>query len=372
MNMKRLLLLICMMGLFGNVIAVDTDDTIEFSDIQTTGTRNYFDVTLRGSRIYNAYNMDIYLPDGIDVTSVVRWTGDGVYPYTEETQIDDETGEEKTVKTYSHTITYNMPSQHLLRLMCVSLKSEEFLKMEGRIFRVWVNVDQRYLSTKPVVRVEAIDFIVREGAVDYKPADIICRPFNITASRRISVNVLSDNKIGTLILPFEAALPEGLSAYSCSSMSEDKLVLTKATILEALKPYILYAPAGYSGTLEGTVTTSPEDYPEESVTEGLLTGLVVSKQLSNGYILQNQGNGAMFYDARGVNFTLPAGRCYLNNIGGEVKAFGFLFEEADAVRTLRDAIEETEQDVIYDLTGRKNVANRPGLYIREGRKYVVQ
>ena len=45
------------------------DDAIVLSDLtyQSSSKLYYFDVSLQGSRIYCAYNMDIYVPEGIDV-----------------------------------------------------------------------------------------------------------------------------------------------------------------------------------------------------------------------------------------------------------------------------------------------------------------
>ena len=79
-----------------------------------------------------------------------------------------------------------------------------------------------------------------------------------------------------------------------------------------LYAYVLYAANGFSGVLEGTVDASL--YPEDtrSVTVNGLTGIVTPQEVTEGYILQNQGDGVRFYRVGDVPFALPAGRCYLS------------------------------------------------------------
>ena len=186
------------------------------------------------------------------------------------------------------------------------------------------------------------------------------------------MNVSAANKIGTLILPFDVALPSGLKAYSCNAAEGDLLTLTAAESIEACKPYIVYAESGFSGNLSGTVDMSADYGTTDSFAEGYLTGVLSSTTVSTGYILQNQGDGPLFYDAEGVTFSLPAGRCYLiTPSGAGIKAFSFDFEDdATAIKTLSNSPLKVES--IYDLSGRQVTLPTRGIYIQGPQKVIIK
>ncbi len=93
----------------------------------------------------------------------------------------------------------------------------------------------------------------------------------------------------TLILPFYASLPEGVRAYSCSSLESDgqTLSLVSASALEANTPYIICCPSGEAPAFEGAGTW----YDTYSLTAGLLTGTMEETTLAQGaYVLKADGD----------------------------------------------------------------------------------
>ena len=86
----------------------------------------------------------------------------------------------------------------------------------------------------------------------------------------VNINISEANKWGTCVLAFDTELPEEVDAFVSTGMNKDYVVLEKVTMLEANKPYVLYAENGYKGTLTGIVDVS--NY-QETVTDGLLNGL---------------------------------------------------------------------------------------------------
>ena len=91
--MKKILLLFAMSALLTVTARAQrqTEDSFCLSDLKTNPTGTYFDVSLRGSRIYTAYNLDIFLPLGINVVKAqIVTTSAAVYPATEEEVWDDE------------------------------------------------------------------------------------------------------------------------------------------------------------------------------------------------------------------------------------------------------------------------------------------
>ena len=120
-----------------------TDDTVVLSDLTWDEDMEayYFVVSLSGSRIYTAYNMDIFLPQGINVA----YTEDGgeknywVY-LSEDENFYPSTKAGKKV-TFKHDVSGVLLPGNQLRVSCVSLENAEFKANEGELFYVYVTLD---------------------------------------------------------------------------------------------------------------------------------------------------------------------------------------------------------------------------------------
>ncbi len=345
--MKKFLFLFMMCALLPRTaVAQGLSDRFTISDLEYDPDVEayYFIVSLEGSTIYTAYNLDIFLPNGINVvysedggerTYYVLGTEDeDFYPFTK-------VGPKKTFK---HSVGGNVLDGNQLRVSCIAQDNSEFKSGSGTLFFVYVTIDESVFtssfSPKPIVKLSGMN-LTKKDETAFHPADFACRPFttDIPTSRTLPVNVSATNKVGTLILPFNAELPTGLKAYSCSAVKGDLLTLTEAQSIETCKPYIVYAENGYSGNLSGTAELSDANNVTDVFTDGFLTGLLTSGIVNTGYILQNkgQGDGPMFYDAEGVNFSLPAGRCYLTPSGSEAKVFSLDFDEATSIKAIQNS-----------------------------------
>lgn len=351
-----------------------TTDKIVLSDLTWDGEEEsyFFTVSLEGSRIYTAFNMDIVLPQGIQVRyskddedNMVYLVDEDFYPYNKRTG-------------FKHQLSSNVfTSTNMLRIACNSNNNDEFKLQSGDLFDVYVELDpsQFTFSPKPIITVSGIALVQKEGAKKYVPADFSCRPFatGIPAERTLPLNISSTNKIGTLILPFDAALPTGVKAYQCMSVDTEaqSLNLTTASSITACKPYIVYAENGYSGTISGTVNLTAT-YPDEDIyTDGNLTGILSPTVVNTGYIMQNQGDGPMFYDADGSNFSLPAGRCYFtpSSSAAPANVMGFRFVDAETTHISGVENGKTTPNTFYhDLAGRRVAHPAKGLYIHQGKK----
>jgi len=389
--MKKILLLIMMCALLPRTAEAQTptDDTFTVSDLKYNSTLEsyYFIVGLNAEKAYTAFNLEIYLPQGIQLNenqgvTIIKGS-DPVYPYTNryDEDLDD------YVKVFTHSISYNYVGNKLL-ITCISSKNEEFRKNSGDLFRVYVTINessiQKLFTPKPILEMKGLNLtkVIENVATKFVPADFACRPFTtgIPTSRTLPVNVSAENKIGTLILPFACDLPTGLKAYSCNGADDDLLTLTPASSIEACKPYIVYAENGYSGNLTGTATLPDADNVTDIFADGYLTGVLSGTTVNSGYILQNQGSGPMFYDAEGVTFSLPAGRCYLTPTASPVKAFAFNFDAATGVEKTFNSpldlgrlnLQELSTFNLFDLSGRKIEAPARGIYIQGTRKVIVK
>ena len=376
--MKKILLLFMMYALLPMAgRAQELDGTFAISDIfYDSYFHSYaFNISIVSSTTtYSSYNLDVFLPTGITVKKdgsnknmVDMPEDDSIYP-----SVSGRTG-----KTYTHTISSNILAGNDLRIACASQESEDFTKANGTIVEVCIEIDESAFnssfSPKPIVKLSGLN-LTTSAAVKYVPADFACRPFTtgIPTSRTLPVNVSSSNKVGTLILPFDAELPSGLKAYTCNNLDGDLLTLTPAASFEACTPYIVYAENGYSGNLTGTAELTNGTNVTDIFADGYLTGVLTGTTVNTGYILQNQGSGPMFYDAEGVTFSLPAGRCYLTPAdAGDVKAFAFNFGDADGIK---DQIvnRKLSDCTLFDLSGRKVFSPQRGIYIQGTRKVVVK
>ena len=370
MKRKLLLAVSCLLLPLAMTAQTQTDDTFTVSDLEWDGEDYFFTVSLTGTKNYVGYNLDIFLPTGITVMNDVDEgyyvyinTDDGVYPYKGK----------GSSKTYYHTVSCNVLSGNQLRVACASNENKEFTATSGALFNVYVTIDEATFtssfSPKPIVRLSGMNLTaVEEGrSAKYVPADYACRPFTtgIPTARTLAVNVSAANKIGTLILPFDTALPSGLKAYTCSGAEGDLLTLSPAQSISACTPYIVYAESGYSGSLSGTASLTDDSNVTDVFAGGYLTGVLTGTTVSTGYILQDQGSGPLFYDADGANFMLPAGRCYLTPSGdSSAKSFRFRFDNADGIsETLTPSLGEEGRGLLYDLSGRRVIAPARGIYI---------
>ena len=111
---------------------------------------------------------------------------------------------------------------------------------------------------------------------------------------------------------------------------------------------------------------------------GTYTGIEGSTMFTEGYYAM--GNGSLVQAAGSQNNLLPY-RWYLSvtdrygnpkNVG-EVKVAVFGFDEdTDGIEEIEsENIAENEQ-TIYDLSGRRIVSPRSGMYIRNGKKYLIK
>lgn len=336
-----------------------TTDHFTVSDLETEDDYTYFVVSLEGSHIYTAYNLDIHLPNGVsplieeDIVQIEMPVG-GIYPTTG-----------KVNKTNRHGIgaTWNVVGNQVLRIVCNSQDNAEFTANTGVLFYVYVNVRPYAKAGNNQMTVDMANLIVKENAKQYDVADAQYT-LDLGTERSLTLNISANNKWSTCVLPFAAALPTGVQAYSCSATSGDYLLLDEVTSLAAYQPYILYATNGYTGQLSGTANAAQY---VETATAGLLNGAVVARNITAGYVLQNQGSGARFYNVNGADFNIPEGRCWLTVPNASRSAFGFVGDDATAVGRLAETL-STSADV-YDLEGRCVATPQAGhIYIIGGRK----
>ena len=136
-------------------------------------------------------------------------------------------------------------------------------------------------------------------------------------------------------------------------------------------------PAGNAVLLKSTNKTAVLTYAdgvsgtlEDNELQGTSTPITTP---ANTYMLVKGNNGVGFYHWKGE--TIPAGRGYLT-LSSAAGAPSFLsFGIGSADNTGIEALELTTEDdgIIYDLAGRRlTTAPRQGIYVKNGKKYIVK
>ncbi len=374
--MRKTLLFFCLCLCAGIASAAEpqsTTDKIVIGDLTVMpgGNEAYFTVSLQGSLIYTAYNMDIHLPEGLEVTyksgkpnvKMTASAGSASSFYPSEWDDDDE------IYTYSHKMvnSYGVVGDRWLRISCSSDENAEFVATSGELFKVYVKASPYMKPGEAHITVDGIGLFVKQDAEKYIPNENTDKVITVGTTSKVTVNVSAANQWGTCVLPFSASLPAGLTAYECADADGDDLVLTKASSLEAYTPYILYAPTGYSSTLSGEVDAA--QYVAVAK-KGLLSGAIVGQTISAGYVLQNQGEGAMFYDANGGTYSVPEGKCWLSESGllGKER-YGF---EQETSKISSVTVENSKANV-FELNGsRATRIEKNTIYIINNHKVILK
>jgi len=183
------------------------------------------------------------------------------------------------------------------------------------------------------------------------------------------LNISAAAGYGTYVAPFAVDIPEGVKAYTCSSVNGTTLVLDELSDdIPANTPVIIYKEGGYTGTRAlGYGTKKPAD---GDATYGLLTGKYAAEKAKAGtYVLQNLTDGVMFYIVtEDKEPTIGANRAYLTLSESEAKSFGF-GDGADGVESIHQ-ISNSSDYQMYNLSGMKVGADYKGIVIMNGKKFL--
>ncbi len=231
-----------------------------------------------------------------------------------------------------------------------------------------LKVEVRATSTEGVYNLyntEASQYIGSQDAGFFTVNSHIDFFIQETAKPSVEVNP-TGAEYSTIMLPFAAAVPEGLEAYSIESVNEDGKTLVLTAVedgLKANKPYVLYGTG--SATLEGDAQGVELTY-----TDGLLTGTYADITApAASYVLQNQDDVIAFYVVeKGSEPAVKANHAYLTVASASVKAFTF-GQLATAVESARIAAAEA-QGTIFNIAGQRVSRAQKGIYVVGGKKVV--
>lgn len=185
------------------------------------------------------------------------------------------------------------------------------------------------------------------------------------------MEVRQDVQYGTFCAPFEVAIPDGVTASTCTGTTSGGVLVTEtlSNNIPANTPVILYAENGYPRThLIGLhVSNSQEDLV--TTTDNLLVGNVGTEAkgvpAGNNYLLQKQDDKVGFYKVSASGRTIGYNRCYLSIPSNNARP-SFFFDEDDftGVTTLKQTEENSPKDGIYFVNGKIEI-------VKGGMKYGI-
>ena len=182
--------------------------------------------------------------------------------------------------------------------------------------------------------------------------------------------------MATLYYDKALKIPAGIKVYYCSGIDETKdyNVITKE-ITDAIPANTGVFLSGNEGHYLFRMTTDAVT----SIGDNIMEGTTVEKTVTPRQVL------TLGHDSKGrlgfhyfTGTTIPAYKAYIpaNKISASASAISFFpikyFEdEATDISKLTE-IGKVEDDAIYDLAGRKVKAATKGIFIKNGKKFIVK
>ncbi len=182
---------------------------------------------------------------------------------------------------------------------------------------------------------------------------------------------VSDAGAATLVLPFGSNIPDGLKAYRLTAVNGNKITAEELTeTVPANTPVLVNAAKG-----DYTFTSNGEASMDIVPQSGLLTGVWTASQVAqDNYVLQMQSGKVAFYPVKSDDISLKARQAYLTIPDGQASANKLTIDFGTETGISQVNVAGKENvDAIYNAAGmRVKSMNVPGLYIKNGKKYIIK
>ena len=195
-------------------------------------------------------------------------------------------------------------------------------------------------------------------------------PFDFTAAAATyNTTINTTAQAGTLYLPYAAAIPDGVDAWTLTYSGGDNVTATKINTgtIPANTPVLLNG----SGSKDFTGSSVAIDADATNVS-GALTGVFEQGYVpKDSYVLQNKSGVLAFYKVAAENsVTIKPFRAYLTASAGARLYIDFDDEETTGITN--NKCETTSNNRYFDLQGREVAQPTTGLYIVNGKKVLVK
>lgn len=189
-------------------------------------------------------------------------------------------------------------------------------------------------------------------------------PNTITFNDAQNINGVSH--IATFSAPFATIIPEGVKAYYVSAKgTEATMTAIDAQAIPANQGVILTSESGAAATMVPAAGETAATIAGNQL--GHSAGAAQTLTAGEGYILGNGTEGTAFYPCKAGS--LPINKAYL--LGNGESAIVMNFGNAvTGINTI--AAPASAKAPIFDLSGRRVVKATKGLYIQNGKKFIVK
>lgn len=189
----------------------------------------------------------------------------------------------------------------------------------------------------------------------------------------ITLNTLNDKNYATYYLPFAAKAPEGVTAYA-GTINNGNVQLTEYAngVIPANKGVVLVSDTKTTATF--TLADASEVKEQTNELTGVLTetGLNSVENRDQVRIFSKKDNVAGFYKPNSNITTLAANKAYIMAPANE-GALVLNFAGGEVTSINQATINATEANApIYDLTGRRVAKAVKGIYVKNGKKFIVK
>lgn len=232
------------------------------------------------------------------------------------------------------------------------------------------NTNQTMFFTK-----EATDFTNKKDAnISFSKADLVPQ---LTVNYALATHTLSVTDAGaaTLVLPYEAEIPENVKAYTLTYTSGDKAVATEVTgVIPANTPVLINANKGdYTFKATAKLTTK-KDNPVSGNLYGVWNEDVVPE---GSYVLQKQSGTVAFYRVATDDFKIRPNQAYLyapKAANVRMLSIGYGGDGTTAINGIEAATTNANAKV-YTIDGKKVNGNnlaKGQIYISNGKKFILK
>jgi len=305
---------------------------------------------------YTAFSLSLIVPNGVTVAKVKQGR-----EYVNDIQLTDRA-------TSTHSISCNMLEDgKTIKIIATSSSNHDFYpddvdgNLIDEIFTIGLVADPSIANGDYNIEIVECKFVMKENATASVPNSDVTAKLTITGG--VDSNVinysLDESGIGTLILPFEAQVPNGMEICRCVSITNEYVVLeTQSTIPANIPVVVLGNPGNY--TFTGIPT-----HTEDTYFDGNYVGVYSNRTITNGYVLKNVEGVLGFYAVNSeTSVTIPTFRCYLQgNYGTNMIPLDLSTTSIDEI------LNNSSNENYYDLQGRyaKYPVNS-GIYVKKGEK----
>lgn len=187
---------------------------------------------------------------------------------------------------------------------------------------------------------------------------------------------IGESGYATLCLPCNLELPEEIEAYVATSVEGDELIMKPLTeftdqkkVIPAFTPVILRTSESNAGSVYECALAEGSMKPVKNLLQGITKHTTID---SGSYILANGTQGTGFYLVDDSDRTLAGNKVYLPGtaVSGLQRVKLRFNDQTTAILNPETGTVEKDEK-LYDLSGKRVITPRKGLYISESGKKVI-